>query len=148
VERITRAVAVLAGSLALAGAAALVPGPARAEHEVYYRYTVLGYVKDAQGRPVAARRVEVIRDKTGLAYRATTDAKGFFGIVLRIGDESAGERLTLRVGGAAVALVARFDPANHSDERGTRVDLEGARFVERPSWFRPTLANLLGPGQR
>ena len=35
------------GALALVLLAAL---PAAGEHEVWYRYTVLGYVKDAQGR--------------------------------------------------------------------------------------------------
>jgi hypothetical protein len=118
--------------------------PAGAEHEVYYRYTVLGYVKNAAGRPQEGQLVELTRDKTGLVYRGWTDGSGLFVIVLRLGDESAGESLTLRHATTRVSLVARFEAANHTDERGTRVDLEGARGVERPSWFRSTLATLLG----
>lgn len=119
-----------------------------AEHEVYYRYTVLGYVKDAAGQPQTRQRVELVRDKTGLAYRSVTDAAGLFVIVARLGDESLGESLTLRLGPTRVRLVARFDPADRTEERGTRVDLEGARAVERPTWFRATLTRLLAaPGR-
>jgi hypothetical protein len=125
----------------------LAPGAARGEHEVYYRYIVLGYVKAARGQPVAARSVELVRDKTGFSYIGETDARGFFVIIARLGDESVGEPLTLRVGGRSTRLTARFDATNHTDHRGTRVDLEGARFVERRGWFRSTLAAYLArPG--
>lgn len=122
--------------------------PAAAEHEVFYRYTVLGYVKDAAGKPRASQTIELIRDKTGFSYLGETDADGLFVIVARLGDESAGEALTLRAGGVHTRLTARFDAGNHTDERGTRVDLVGNRAVERPAWFRSTLANFLGaPGR-
>jgi hypothetical protein len=116
---------------------------AGAEHEVYYRYVVLGYLKDAQGHPLSGRTVELVRDKTGFAYRTQSDQQGLFLLVARLGDESAGETLTLRVGAASARVVARFDPRNHADDRGTRFDLEGARFVERAASFRPTLARVL-----
>jgi hypothetical protein len=117
--------------------------PASAEHQIEYRYTVLGYVTDPAGRPVAGHTVELIRDKTGFSYLGTTGADGFFVIIARLGDESAGESLTLRRGTASVSLVARFDPSNHRDERGTRVDIEAARFVERPTSFQATLTKFL-----
>jgi len=123
---------------------AVVAAPAVAEHEIFYRYTVLGYVKDAAGKPSPGQTVELIRDKTGFSYLGQTDESGLFVIVARLGDESAGESLTLRLGTTRQRLVARFDAANHTDERGTRVDLEGARVFERPAWFRSTLATLLG----
>jgi hypothetical protein len=123
---------------------AVVAAPAVAEHEVFYRYTVLGYVKDAACKPSPGQTVELIRDKTGFSYLGQTDESGLFVIVARLGDESAGEPLTLRLGTTRQRLVARFDAANHTDERGTRVDLEGTRVLERPTWFRSTLATLLG----
>ncbi len=122
----------------------LAAGIAAAEHEVYYRYVVLGFVKDARGKPVRGRTVELVRDKTGFSYLGETDADGLYVIVARLGDESAGEKLTLKVDRLTRKLTARFDPANHADDRGTRLDVQGTKFVERPSWFRPTLARFLG----
>src|SRR5688572_27698315 len=97
---------------------------------VYYRYVVLGFVKDAQGTLVRGRPVDVIRDKTGLTYSGRTDEQGFFVLVVRLGDESVGETLTLRVGRTTTKITTRFDPTNHTDDRGTRVDLEDTKFVE------------------
>lgn len=131
-------------ALVLALAWLLGAAPAGAEHEVYYRWVVLGYAKDARGRPVAGRQLELVRDKTGFSYLGETDAKGFYIIVSRLGDESVGETLTLSAGRTRLRLRARFDPANHTDDRGTRVDLEGTKLVERASWFRSTLAAALG----
>jgi hypothetical protein len=125
-------------------ALALAVSPAAAEHTVYYRYVVLGFVKDAQNQRVAGRPVEVVRDKTGLAYAGRTNDEGLFVIVVRLGDESDGETLTLRVGAARTTIRVRFDPANHTDDRGTRVDLDGTRFTERAAAFRPTLVRYVG----
>jgi hypothetical protein len=117
---------------------------ATAEHEVFYRYTVLGYVKDAAGQPRPGQRLELTRDKTGFSYLGESDAAGLFVIVARLGDESAGESLTLRMGATELRLVASFDPANRTEERGTRIDLVGPRALERPAWFRATLTQLRG----
>ena len=122
--------------------------PAAAEHEIFYRYTVLGYVKDPAGKPRAGQTVELIRDKTGFSYLGDTDEAGFYVIVARLGDESVGESLTLRFGGVRQRLVVRFDAANHVEERGTRVDLEGSKALERAASFRATLANLLATPAR
>jgi hypothetical protein len=124
--------------------AAALAGPVAAEHQIHYRYTVLGYVKDGAGKPRAGQTVELIRDKTGFAYLGRTDEAGLFVIVARLGDESAGESLTLRLGATHLRLVARFDVTNHTDERGTRVDVDGSRVAERQASFRATLATLLG----
>jgi hypothetical protein len=132
--------------VALALAALPVPAairPVRAEHEVPYRYTVLGYVRDAAGRPRAGLSIEVAREKTGLAYRAVTDGDGFYVVIMRLGDQSAGETLRLRVGGAVVSILARFDPADRARERGTQVDVAGERIVERPPAFAETLRRFL-----
>jgi hypothetical protein len=122
---------------------ALAVAPAAGEHTVYYRYVVLGFVKDAKGKLVAGRTVQVVRDKTGLTYAGRTDEQGLYVLVVRLGDESAGETLTLRSGKATMAITARFDPKNHTDERGTRVDLDGATFVEHRAAFQPTLTRFV-----
>jgi hypothetical protein len=85
VTRAVTALSLLAAWLALEIAVTI----AHAEHEVYYRYTVLGYVKDTAGRPLAGRFIELVRDKTGLVYTAETDAKGLYVIVARLGSRPA-----------------------------------------------------------
>ena len=122
--------------------------PAAGEHEIFYRYTVLGYVKDGQGQPLIGQRVELMRDRTRFSYLGDTDADGFYVLVARLGDESAGEALTLRAGSATARVTARFDPTNHTDERGTRVDFDDERAVERAAAFRSTLASFVGATRR
>jgi hypothetical protein len=127
--------------------AALLPGlaaPATAEHEIFYRFTVLGYVKDARGKPVTEATVQVVRDKTGFSYLGATDARGLFVVLTRLGDESVGEALTVRQGTTERRITVAFDPTNYTDERGTRVDFEGARAVEHAAWFRSTLLDVVG----
>ena len=126
----------------LAGLPAGAP-PARAEHAVAFRYTVLGYVTDASGRARPGTRVELSREKTGFSYLGETDAQGFYVIVARLGDENVGETLALRVNTQALTLVARFDPQDHATERGTRVDFTGPRTRETPTLFADTLKRFL-----
>lgn len=136
----------LTAALAVAAlaAVALVAAPAAAEHEIYYRFTVLGYVKDAHGKPVAGAKVEVVRDKTGFTYLGETDDAGFFLVRVRLGDESLGETLSVRQGARVRRVIAVFDPKNETDERGTRVDFEGAQSVERAARFQSTLQSAIG----
>jgi hypothetical protein len=138
----------LAAGFAVLLGALLVAGAARAEHEVYYRYTVLGYVKDARGRPLAGREVKIVRDKTGFSYLGETDAKGLYVVVLRLGDESVGERLTVLTGALTTKVAVHFEAGNRTDERGTRLDVEAGRFVERSAWFSSTLSLYLGAAAR
>jgi uncharacterized protein YeaO (DUF488 family) len=121
----------------------LVAPPALAEHEPQFRYTVLGYVKDAGGRPRKGAGLEVIRQKTGLSYKGETDAAGLYVIVTRLADESRGEILLVRAGPASLRVTARLDPADHQHERGTRVDFTGSKVTERPELFAPTLKQFL-----
>lgn len=119
------------------------PLPARAEHAVEYRYTVLGYVTDARGRARPGTRVELSRQKTGFSYLGQTDDQGFYVIVARLGDESVGETFALRVDTRDLVVVARFDPHDHATERGTRVDFTGPRTRESPALFADTLRRFL-----
>ena len=128
--------------------ALLAAAPVAAEHEVYYRFTVLGYVTNPYGKPVADTTVEVVRDKTGFTYLGETDADGFYAVRARLGDESRGETLTVRHGRSTGHVTVVFDPANQTDERGTRVDFAGERAIERAAWFRSTLLNAVGAASR
>ncbi len=121
----------------------LLAAPALSEHEVFYRFVVLGYVQDAKHAPLKGITVQLTREKTGLSYFAATDAQGFYIIVARLGDESAGERLTVTAEAGATTVIARFDPKNHTDHRGTRVDFGGKKPVELPALFAATLNRFL-----
>ena len=122
----------------------LIAGPASTEHEVAYRYTVIGYVEDARGRPHPGVIVELVRQKTGYTYLGASDASGLYVVTARLGDESLGERLRLQAGAHGVEITARFDPADHTRERGTRVDWVAGKAVERPGAFATTLQRFLG----
>ena len=116
---------------------------AGAEHEVFYRYVVLGYVKDVKGAPLRGVSIKLIREKTGFSYLADTNTQGFYVIIARLGDESVGERLQVKAGSLVTTLVARFDPKNHAADRGTRLDFLGKKVVEQPALFAPTLKRFL-----
>jgi len=130
-------------ALAFCFAGLLLFRPGAAEHEVFYRYVVLGYVKDAKGVPLQGVTVKLIREKTGFSYLAETDAQGFYVLVARLGDESEGEQLTVKAGPLTATMVARFDPTNHTADRGTRLDFLGTRPVERRNWFAATLKRFV-----
>lgn len=129
--------------LAFCFVASAFPSPAAADHEVFYRYVVLGYVKDAKGIPHSGAEIKLVREKTGLAYYAETEADGFYMIVVRLADEDLGNRLRVTASGASATISARFDPKNRKDERGTRVDFLGKKVVERPTWFASSLKRFL-----
>ena len=133
----------LSAALGAALALSFVAAPAVAEHEAQYRYTVLGFVKDAAGKPRTGVGLEVTRQKTGLSYQGETDASGLYVIVTRLADESRGERLLVRAGPAALWVTTRFDPTDHKSERGTRVDFTGPKPAERPELFAATLKQFL-----
>lgn len=133
----------LRAALGIILAIGILTAPAAAEHEVQFRYTVLGFVKDAGGKPRKGVGLEVTRLKTGLAYKGETDAAGLYVIVTRLADESRGEELLVRVGPASLRIAARLDPADHKSERGTRVDFTGGRATERPDLFAETLKEFL-----
>ena len=133
----------LRAALTVVMAIGVLAPPAVAEHEAQYRYTVLGYVKDGTGTPRKSVGLEVTRERTGLAYQGETDASGLYVIVTRLADEGRGERLLVRAGPAALWVTARFDPADHTSERGTRVDFAGGKPAERPELFAATLKQFL-----
>src|SRR5262249_23328995 len=124
------------------GAVVLCITPLAAGHEVYYRLTVLGYGKGGEGRPVPDAKIEVVRDKTGFTYLGETADDGFYVVRVRLGDESLGEALSVRQGTHVLHVITAFDPTNQVDERGTRVDFEGARSIERATAFRSTLQSV------
>ena len=121
----------------------LVTAPARAEHEANHRYVILGYVKDANGRPLERALVEVVRVKTGLAYRETSDRDGLYALIVNLHDEDLGDSLEVSTRGRSATVKAEFNPRDSTTERGTRIDFVGQKIEDRRSWFLATLKQYL-----
>ncbi len=81
-----------------------------------------GYGRQARGRRPGGAHPREDRLLLPGAHRSA----GFYVVVARLGDESVGERLRIRAGSLTAVVTARFDPADHRQERGTRVDFAGA----------------------
>jgi hypothetical protein len=114
-----------------------------AEHEVFHRYVILGYVKDGKGAPLARVPVHVVRTKTGLAYNEPSDQDGFYVVIVHLHDEDLGDSLVVTAQGVSAKVTAAFNPKDETSERGTRLDFQGKRTEERRSWFLPTLRQYL-----
>lgn len=123
--------------------ALLVARPANATHEVDHRYVVLGYFRDGDGRPVPRRPVQLVRERTGLAYRVETNAEGFYALIVHLHDEDVLDPLQIAASGAQIRIEARFNPLSPQQPRGTRVDFAGGQARERQEMFAETLAEYL-----
>jgi len=124
-------------------AALLLASPGEATHEVDHRYLVLGYVRDGAGRPLPRLPVRVVREKTGLAYQAESDAEGFYLVVVHFHDEDLGDSLLVTAGPATIRVRASFEPRDAKTHRGTRIDFSGGRAWERREDFVWTLRENL-----
>lgn len=140
-----RGIRLLAGSTVtlILLAVVLAGGTARATHLPDHRFLVLGFVTDAEGRPVSGTRVVVTRLKTGYEYPTSTERDGFYLVILHLHDEDEGERLEIDAKGVKGEVRARFDTRDKKVERGTRVDVKGDRLVETRSAFAETLRDYL-----
>ena len=117
--------------------------PANATHAPDHRFIVIGFVTDAEGRPLPGVPVVVTRLKTGLDYPTRTERDGLYFVVVHLHDEDEGERLGLSGNGVKGEVRARFDVRDKRVERGTRVDVRGSELVENRRAFAETLRAYL-----
>ena len=131
----------IAALVAAAATPALVLPPAvEAIHQVDHRYVILGYVRDATGRPLPGKVVRVIRQKTGLILEGETDADGFYVVIVHLHDEDMLQALLVSVGPrVTVRLEARFNLFDSRTPRGTRVDFTDGVPRERSEEFATAL---------
>jgi len=118
-------------------------GPVAATHLPDHRFLVLGYVTGLDGRPLAGVPVVVTRLKTGLEHKTSTEADGFYFVVLHLHDEDLGEPVRIRAGTAVGEVRVHVDVANRKVERGTRVDFRDGRMAEDRRAFAATLRAYL-----
>ncbi len=96
--------------------------PSLATHDVQHRYTITGYVTDAQGAPLASTLVEMTLLGGQPAGEARTDRNGRYSIVVHAHNEAAGRRYWVTANGVTHAARFEFDPDDVVTERGRRID--------------------------
>ncbi len=109
---------------------ALAPLALHAEHEANHRYTVRGYVLDAQRRPVADAPVS-LRMGGELVGSTRTDSDGFYSIRAHLHDTDLGRKLILRAGEHQAEIRMQGTPGDVASERIHPVNLVGGELVER-----------------
>jgi hypothetical protein len=127
-------IVILASIFPLVG---LLPGVARATHEVDHRFTVYGYVWDDRGQPVKGQRVIVVDDVLDQANTAFTDGDGYYEALLHLHTENMGDEITVMYGDQKKSIRATFDTEDKSSERKVQVDF-GSPTTEvetsTPAW--------------
>jgi hypothetical protein len=103
---------------------------AHAEHTVDHRYTIWGYVKDADGAPIQDALV-VISDRPDVRLGvARTNTHGQYRVQLHLHNSDLGRQLTIEAHQVSHRLRVTFDPDDTFSERRHRVDFLGAQVHE------------------
>ena len=122
--------AVFFGLVGLIGSDALVPGAVWATHEMDHRFTVSGYVRDKDGKPVKDIRVSV-RDMGDPSVDPVTtyaDGSGYYKALLHLHNKNAGDSIQVsakdeRSGfDESKKIRAEFNPGDRHTERQAQVD--------------------------
>lgn len=115
-------------------------------HEVDHRFTVSGYVRDKEGRPLGNARVYVkdLRDSKIDAVTGYADSSGHYKAVIHLHNENAGDPIQVtaledKLGfQEAKKVQAEFDPKDLTSERQVKVDFglvpEGAQQPEEQNY--------------
>jgi hypothetical protein len=96
-------------------------GMAWAMHEINHRFTVYGYVRDAQGKPVSDARVIVSAEHLGEGSTAFTDRQGYYETTLHVHDTNLGEPIKVSTGDQTKEITAQFNVQDMTTERRMEV---------------------------
>jgi len=108
----------------------ILPYSAWATHETDHRFTILGYVRDTDGKPVKDVRVQArdLRDQSVDPVNTYADGSGFYKVVLHLHNTNAGDPIQVsikdeRSGVDEVKKIrAEFNPNDRRTEREARVN--------------------------
>ena len=108
----------------------ILPYPAWATHETDHRFTISGYVRDTDGKPVKDVRVQArdLRDQSVDPVNTYADGSGFYKVVLHLHNTNVGDPIQVsikdeRSGVDEVKKIrAEFNPNDRHTERETRVN--------------------------
>lgn len=117
---------------------------AHAEHEADHRYTVEGYVLDAQDNARADVNV-VVKGEEGLLGEAVTDRRGYYSIRLHLHNQDLGKELTVTAGDQDAQIEVSFDPADKTTTRIHDLNFKGGETTQADMGVRgfPTWAYVL-----
>lgn len=122
--------AVFFGLVGLIGAGTLAPRAAWATHEMDHRFTISGYIRDKDGKPVRDVRVHGrdLRDQKIDPVTSYSDGSGFYKLILHLHNQNAGDPIQISVKDERSGLDevkkirAEFDQADRHTERQGRVN--------------------------
>jgi hypothetical protein len=108
----------------------IVPYPAWATHETDHRFTISGYVRDKDGKPVKDVRVQArdLRDQSVDPVNTYADGSGFYKVVLHLHNHNVGDPIQVsikdeRSGVDEVKKIrAEYDPNDRRTEREGKVN--------------------------
>jgi len=107
-------------------------GMVRAEHTADHRYTIEGYVSNADGTPRPQELVAVMdRPDTRLGV-AHTGSNGWYRIQLHLHHSDLGRLLTVEANQVRRQIRVTFDPQDTTSERRHRVDFVGTQVRDAP----------------
>ena len=104
------------------GGFAFLPSITIAMHKVDHRFTVEGYVCEADGRPVPDTVVVVKDVRAATGASALTDESGYYKAVLHLHNENKGDPIVVTMGDEERRVTARFDEGDFQTERTIQVN--------------------------
>ncbi|GGO88150.1 hypothetical protein GCM10011348_42990 [Marinobacterium nitratireducens] len=106
-----------------------------------HRYTIKGFVLDAQDNPIPDVKV-VATANNGLSDQRVTDRRGFYSLNLHLHNEDLGRLVTVQAGTQQTRIKVSFDPEDTTTNREHDLNFIGGSISERDLGFRglPTWA--------
>lgn len=100
-------------------------------HDTQHRYTVFGYVRDDQGKPLPDVKVTVSDVPLNLTGSALTDGDGYYEVLLHLHNENLGDQILVKAQDQEKRSKVSFDPQDHTTERRAEMDF-GAPGLNGP----------------
>lgn len=122
--------AVVFGLVGLIGSGLLVPRAAWATHEMDHRFTISGYVRDKDGKPIGDVKVLArdLKDQQIDPVTSYSDGSGFYKLILHLHSQNAGDPIQISIKDERSGLDevkkirAEYDPVDRHTERRATVD--------------------------
>ncbi|MGB3941968.1 MAG: carboxypeptidase-like regulatory domain-containing protein [Candidatus Manganitrophaceae bacterium] len=112
----------------------VLPEVAVATHEADHRYTVSGYVRDAEGNPLKGVDV-LLEHKGGQKYKVATNPFGYYEALFHLHDDNLGDQITVTAGSEVKSITLSFTPGDHATPRHGEVDFGAPGKTSPYAWI-------------